>query len=145
MRKAANLAEALEGEFPDVHRVFEHWSNHIYECVIDFGWNVRVDGRESAGRVQTSDHSDSVFEEVSRLRMRENKDQAQAIDAHNIFRGLPRVWRRGVWAIYIEQAKSGETLAKVMGLDRREVGAQLKQAFLEIRGQLLPIAVRRVA
>lgn len=145
MRKASNLVEAIEAEYPDVARLFEDWAQHIYECVIDFGWNVRVGAPEGAGRVQSSDHSDRVFEEVSRLRMRENQSQARAVDAHNIFRGLPRVWRRGVWAIYIEQMRSGENLALAMEIDRRDVGSQLRQAYREIRGNILPLAVRRVA
>lgn len=143
MRKASNLVEAIEAEFPQVAQLFEDWAQHIFECVIDFGWNVRVGAPEHAGRVQTSDHSDSVFEEVSRLRMRENADHARAVDAHNIFRRLPRIWRRGIWAVYIEQMRSGEMLAKAMGVDRREVGSQLRQAYLEIEGQTLPVAVRR--
>lgn len=143
MRRAANLVEALEAEFPDVRDAYELWSTHIYECVIDLGWNVRVGAPESAGPVQSSEHRDSVFEEVSRLRMRENQDQAQAIDAHSIWRRLPRVWRRGIWAIYIERFQGGETLAKIMGVERRDVGNQLKQAYAEIRGNLLPIATRR--
>lgn len=145
MRKAANLVEALEREYPDVMSMFEDWAQHIYECVIDFGWNVHIGRPDGPGKVQSSDHSDTVFEEVSRLRMRQNETQARAVDAHNIFRGLPRVWRRGIWAIYIDQARAGETLATVMGLDRREVGGQLRQAYAEIRGQMLPVAVRRVA
>lgn len=145
MRKAANLVEAIESEFPDVARLCEDWAQHIFECVIDFGWNVRIGAPEGAGRVQSSDHSDRVFEEVSRLRMRENRDYARAVDAHNVFRRLPRVWRRGIWAVYIEQMRSGENLAAAMQIDRREVGSQLRQAYLEIRGNTLPLAVRRVA
>lgn len=143
MRKASNLVEAIEAEFPQVAKLFEDWAQHIFECVIDFGWNVWIGAPEGAGRVQSSEHSDTVFEEVSRLRMRENADHSRAIDAHNIFRRLPRVWRRGIWAVYIEQLRSGERLAEAMRVDRREVGSQLRQAYLEIEGQTLPVAVRR--
>lgn len=145
MRKAANLVDALELEFPEVRTLMEDWANHIFECVIDFGWNVRIGAPEGAGRVQSSDHSDRVFEEVSRLRMRENQNQARAVDAHNIFRRLPRLWRKGIWAVYIDQARAGETLAHAMGIDRREVGGQLRQAYLEIKDQILPVVIRRTA
>lgn len=145
VRKAANLVEALEQEFPDVRSLFEDWATHIYECVIDLGWNIKIGMPESAGRVQSSGHKDCVFEEVSRLSWRENSDEARAVDAHNIWRRLPRVWRRGIWAVYIEQARGGDTLSRVMGIERREVGGQLRQAYIEIRGQILPAVSRRAA
>lgn len=134
------VVEVVEREFPKARRLLDKWSQHIFENVIDFGWNVCIDRPDSAGVRGNTEYSNTVEQEVWRLRMRPNLEHQEAVDAHTSWRLLPRPWRRAFWAIYIEGARAGSTLALCMGIKAAEVPSHLRLAYAEFLDKL-PSAV----
>ena len=140
-----SIVDVVEREFPKAADMLDKWSQHIYENILELGWNVCIERPESAGIRGNTDHSDTIFEEIARLQLKRNRDDMDAVSAHTAWRQLPRQWRRGLWAIYIEKARAAETLSIALWVRPQEVGTHLRGAYADFLDRLPRVVAAKAA